>query len=164
MGFEPTTIRLEVRCSTVKAISPFGPNKVGTVFDLTSLHYFCEVFYVVIGGGWTGYVMRRYYNFRKQTDAKRRPKGRLFLIGSGTRTRETQSVWSLIRRLPSPTRPSLHCMGDDHYWLSERWCPWKKVTIMHSCWRFYQPTSMRQDFNFTEPFPFLRSIQKAFFL
>ncbi len=51
MGFEPTTIRLEVRCSTVKAISPFGPNKVGTVFDLTSLHYFCEVFYVVIGGG-----------------------------------------------------------------------------------------------------------------
>ena len=51
MGFEPTTIRLEVRCSTVEAISPSGPNKVGTVFDLTSLHYFCEVFYVVIGGG-----------------------------------------------------------------------------------------------------------------
>lgn len=48
MGFEPTTIRLEVRCSAVKAISPSGPNKVETVFDLTSLSDFCEFFYVVI--------------------------------------------------------------------------------------------------------------------
>lgn len=50
MGFEPTTIRLEVRCSTVKAISPYGPNKVETVLDLTSPHDFWEVFYAVIGG------------------------------------------------------------------------------------------------------------------
>ena len=60
MGFEPTTIRLEVRCSTVEAISPSGPNKVGTVFDLTSLHAFCEFFYVFTGRIRTGYVMRPY--------------------------------------------------------------------------------------------------------
>lgn len=60
MGFEPTTIRLEVRCSTVEAISPSGPNKVGTVFDLTSSHVFCEVFYALTSGIRTGYVMTRY--------------------------------------------------------------------------------------------------------